>query len=369
MRLFLACSVFILYAPAVFAQIRLNQIQIIGSHNSYHSGLAPSESAVLQKRNPKAAAALEYRHPPLDVQLSNGVRQVELDVFADSKGGMYGHPAFVKMVADAGLPADPPFDPNGLFKKPGFKVMHAQDVDFRSNCQPFTQCLSVVLNWSTAHPQHLPIFILIENKDGKPQTAYQVVPEEFTTAAFDALDREILTVFPKSRIVTPDEVRGKHAILEEAVLTDGWPTLESARGKVVFLLDQRRSGPAYVSGHPSLRGRIIFTNAEPGSPDAAFVEVNDPLKDPTLIPGLVRKGYLVRTRTDNDLIQPRTGDVGQRDAALASGAQILSTDFPFEERASWSGFAVTFPEGAIARCNPVSKPSNCVAQRLDPRTH
>ncbi len=109
---------------------------------------------------------------------------------------------------------------------------------------------------------------------------------------------------------------------------------------------------------------MIFTNAEPGSPDAAFIEVNDPLKDPALIPGLVRKGYLVRTRTDADLEQARAGDVKQRDAALASGAQILSTDFPFEERASWTGYSVSFAEGTVALCNHVAKPSGN-AQRLE----
>src|SRR5580658_2381505 len=148
-------------------QIRLNQIQVIGSHNSYHAGLAPSETAWLQKLNPNAAAALDYRHPGLDVQLSNGVRQVEIDIYADAQGGRYAHPANLKFVMDAGLPSDPPFDPGGLFLKPGFKVMHAQDIDYRSNCQPFTGCLGVILNWSNAHPKHLPIFILIETKEGK----------------------------------------------------------------------------------------------------------------------------------------------------------------------------------------------------------
>ena len=64
------------------AQIRLNQIQVIGSHNSYHAGLAPSEAAWLQKLDAESAVALDYRHPPLDVQLSSGVRQVEIDVYA-----------------------------------------------------------------------------------------------------------------------------------------------------------------------------------------------------------------------------------------------------------------------------------------------
>lgn len=318
----------------------------------------------LEMRAPKSAVSLDYRHPPLDQQFSSGVRQIEIDVFSDSKGGRYAHPAGPRLISEAGLPADPPFDPTGLLEKPGFKVIHAQDIDFRSNCQPFTGCLNVIKTWSAAHPRHLPIFVLIENKDGKPTRDYQVVPEEFTSIVFDALDQEIRSVFSVSQMITPDDVRGKHATLEEAVLTDGWPALESARGKIIFLLDQRRSGPAYLAGHPSLQGRVIFTNAEPGSPDAAFVEVNDPIRDPNRIPNLVRKGYIVRTRTDSDTVQARSGDVKQRDAALVSGAQMLSTDYPFKEGSTWTSYSVNLPEGTIARCNPVLKPVNCDSQKL-----
>src|SRR5580704_11995516 len=85
------------------AQIRLNQIQVIGSHNSYHAGLAPSEEKWLRKLNPKSADGLEYRHPGLDVQFSMGVRQVEIDVYADQKGGRYAHPANLQFVSDLGL--------------------------------------------------------------------------------------------------------------------------------------------------------------------------------------------------------------------------------------------------------------------------
>jgi hypothetical protein len=188
-----------------------------------------------------------------------------------------------------------------------------------------------------------------------------VEPEKFTRAVFDALDQEIRSVFDGSQMIVPDDLRGSHATLEEAVIKGEWPGLESTRGKVVFLLDQRKVGPDYLVGHPSLKGRVIFTNAEPGSPDAAFVEVNDPLKDPALIPNLVRKGYLIRTRTDADTVQARSGDTRQRDAALASGAQILSSDYYFNEKASWSEYSVNFPKGEIARCNPVLNPSHCDA--------
>jgi hypothetical protein len=82
-----------------------------------------------------------------------------------------------------------------------------------------------------------------------------------------------------------------------------------------------------------------------------------------LIPGLVKKGYLVRTRTDADTVQGRSGDTKMRDAAMASGAQILSSDYYFNEKASWTGFSVSFPKGEIARCNPVLNPPHCGAIR------
>jgi hypothetical protein len=49
---------------------------------------------------------------------------------------------------------------------------------------------------------------------------------------------------------------------------------------------------------------------------------------------------------------------------MASGAQIVSTDYPFDEKASWSGFSVSFPRGEIARCNPRFHLPNCDALRL-----
>ncbi|HEY6619864.1 MAG TPA: Ca2+-dependent phosphoinositide-specific phospholipase C, partial [Steroidobacteraceae bacterium] len=161
-------------------------------------------------------------------------------------------------------------------------------------------------------------------------------------------------------MITPDQVRGKRATLEEAVLHNGWPTLAAARGKVVFLMDQRPVGPVYLQGHPALRGRVIFTNAEPGQPDCAFTEENDGSQQE--IAALVRKGYLVRTRTDADTQQARTNDTTRRDIALASGAQILSTDYPQSEPSQWTSYSVALPGGAVARCNPVNGPPFCSNQ-------
>jgi Phosphoinositide phospholipase C, Ca2+-dependent len=347
--------------------VKINEIQLVGTHNSYHSGISPNEMANLRKINPRAAASLEYRHPSLETQLNDGVRQFELDVYGDSKGGLFAHPRGPVLASQAGLPADPPFDPNGIMMKPGFKVLHVQDYDYRSNCQPFTSCLAILRAWSTAHPDHLPIFILVENKDGRPKNDADTIPEPLTPETFDTLDAEVRSVFKPGEMIVPDDVRGNRKTLNEAVLKGGWPTLDKARGKVVFFLDQRRVGPLYTKGHPSLEGRVFFTNAAPGTPDAAFTECNNSAGDPDLVPGLIRKGYLVRTMTDPGVAGVQANETARRDASIGSGAQILSTDYPAGEPAESGFFVSVRPPGQThpnARCNPVLKPANCTQEML-----
>ena len=367
-KLFIAATTLTLALAALPAlaqqdsQLRINQIQFIGSHNSYHSGFAPSAAKFWQEKNPKMFAGLEYRHPSLTSQLDGGIRQIELDIFADPKGGLYSHPYGEKLIAQAGLPADPDFDPEHKMDKPGMKVMHVQDVDYRANCEPFTACLTEVRAWSKAHPGHLPIFILVETKQGALKVPFpSVTPIDFTPALFDDLDKEITSVFPADEIITPDNVRGSYGTLNEAVRAGKWPTVADARGKVVFLMDQKKMGPIYLQGHPSLKGRVLFTNAEPGTPDAAFIEQNDAPAD--AINALAKQGYLIRSRSDSDTKQARTNDTSRRDAVLASGAQMISTDYPAAETAP-SGYKVELPGNAVARCNPVVAPATCSATSL-----
>jgi hypothetical protein len=349
-----------------YASIQINQIQVIGSHNSYHAGLLPGIAKLIKQKNPQAFATLDYAHADLATQLNHGIRQIELDIFADSKGGRFAHPLGPALVAQAGVPVDPEPYPTGVMLRPGFKVMHVQDIDYVSNCQPFVACLQIVRAWSKAHPEHLPIFILLETKQDVPGDTEipWTTPEPYTAATFDALDAEIRSVFSRDEMITPDEVRGAHRTLNQAVRKDGWPTLAQARGKVIFLMDQAWAGPIYLKGHPGLRGRVLFTNATPGHPDAAFVE--EDAANAATITSLVHNGYLVRTRADSDTVEARSNDTRLREMALKSGAQIVSTDYPDFEAARWSGYFVALPSGLPARCNPVNAPPNCVDSLLEP---
>jgi hypothetical protein len=347
--------------------LRLNQTQVIGSHNSYH--VQPREPlwSALRSFDPLLAAGIEYTHSPLGVQFDDEeVRQIELDVFADSTGGLYDQRVIMPLL---GLPAD-----SGIpeLEQPGFKVLHIQEIDFETTCWTFVQCLQQVKLWSDAHPRHLPIAILVELKDAPIPDPLQlgfVQPQPIGPAELDALDAEIRSVFPEQQMLTPDDVRGSHATLDEAIVTDGWPTLGAARGDVMFLMDNAgHYRTDYVAGRPNLDGRVLFTNANPGEPDAAFVKRNDPLGANTaVIQDLVRRGYLVRTRADADTIQARTGDTTQRDAALLSGAQLVSTDYPVPGRATPLGtdYVAQIPDGHPARCNPVNTGTHCRNNALE----
>jgi hypothetical protein len=346
------------------ALVRINQIQVIGTHNSYHAGLLPGIAQVVQQSDPEAFKTLEYKHADLATQLDHGIRQIELDIFSDAAGGRFAHPSGPALVAKAGLPPDPSPYPDGLMLQPGFKVIHVQDIDYASNCQPFVACLQIVKNWSKQHPLHIPIFILVETKQDVPDAKIPwTQPEPYTAATFNALDVAIRSVFSNQEIITPDQVRGQYRTLEQAVLAGNWPSLAQARGKVIFLLDQQSNGPIYLEGHPSLRARVLFTNATPGRADAAFVEANDASE--AEIEALVRKGYLVRTRSDADTMEGRSNDTRRRDQVLASGAQMVSTDYPAFEPARWTGYSVALPGGLPVRCNPIVAQPTCIGADLE----
>ncbi len=364
----LLATLALLATPLLPAQppqpVRINQIQVIGSHNSYHAGLTPGVMAVLGKVNPKAARSLDYSHPSLTTQLNNGIRQIELDVYADAHGGRYATLAVTDSIRQAGLPPDPPYDPDHRMQQPGFKVMHVIGVDQRSTCALFTDCLREVRAWTRAHPRAVPIFVLVEAKQEATRLPNAPVPEPFTPAVFNALDAEIRSVFSPGEVITPDDLRGNSATLPEAIQSHGWPTLDSARGKVVFLLDNRALTPMYTEGHPALRGRVLFTNSAPGTPESAFIEQNNGTA--AEIDALVQAGELVRTRTDEGTEQARTNDTTRRDLALGSGAQLISTDYPPGEVSRWTGFIVTLPGNLHARCNPVATAASCRDHPLEP---
>lgn len=350
--------------------VRMNHIQVIGSHNSYHLLPPPTLFDGIVAVSAELGRDIEYSHRPLTEQLEQfGIRQFEIDVFADPDGGLYANRASNAVV---GLPVE---SGEPALDAPGFKVMHTQDFDYETSCLTLVACLSEINAWSTQNPNHLPIVVLIELKSQSvPEAAAEegleldldlpwAVPVETTAEVLQSLDDEVRSVLPSDRLLEPDDVRGDASTLVEAVEGIGWPELASVRGQVAVVLNGAgEQRDLYIADAPALEGRAMFTSSTPGAPDAAFIRVDDPA-DPGLDAAALA-GYLIRTRTDSPTVDARENDPTNRDIAFASGAHFLSTDYYEPSTHFESEYVVALPDGVVARCNPVTAPDSCSPELL-----
>ena len=349
-RIFFLILFLLGFSPFTFSQ-KLNQTQVIGSHNSYKSSMPAPILEYLRKINPGAAASLEYDHLPLSQQLDLGLRNLELDVFHDPKGGRYANPKGLSM-----LPEGTVFDSKKELLEPGLKLFHVQDLDFQSHHLLFRNALLELKAWSNQHPDHHPVFVLINAKDAAvPMT---ISPLSFTGTALDSIDLEVRTYLGMDKLITPDQVKGTYESLEKAVLAGKWPTIDQARGKFLFVLDESEDKiRRYLIQKPALKNAVLFVNLKEGNPEAGFRIINDPVSNEAYIQDLVRKGYIIRTRADSDTKEARSGDYSKFEKAKASGAQVISTDYYVPSRLFPSEYSVSFGNDSFERHNPILNPS------------
>lgn len=339
-----------LYTVQTFAQ-KLNEIQVIGSHNSYKSKMAPELLEYLSKVNPAASNGLAYAHIPLESQLDLGLRNLELDVFHDPQGGRYSNPKGLEIIRSDGGEI-PVYDPTNALSKPGLKLFHVQDLDFQSHYLLFADALKALKTWSEQHPTHTPVIILINAKDGNIPGTREVLP--FTSTALDSIDLEIRTHLGREHLITPDMVKGEFPDLESAVLAGNWPELEKVKGKFLFVLDENEEKTdRYLLAKPGLKNAVLFVNKKEGNPNAGFRIINNAKKEEAYIRSLVKKGYMIRTRADSDTKEARTNDYFTFERAKASGAQVISTDYYLPSSFFNSDYKVIFESNDYERPNPV----------------
>ena len=292
------------------AGISINQIQFVGSHNSYKRAMPDSFIKQLMKVNPNLVESLDYEHIPLGDQLDLGIRKLELDIFY-------------------------------LADDERFSVGHVQQIDMSSNCLTLRICLTQIISWSEDNPTHSPIWISFNAKDnyilGLP------TPEIFTPEAFLLLD----SVF--------EEMLGEKIIRPKDIVNLQWPLLEEAKGKFILILDE--GGTKRDIYYDGWQHRPMFTNSPEGHPAAAIMIINDPIGDFDKIQRLVKAGYMVRTRADADTREARENDTRRKAAAFASGAQAVSTDYYLPAIHFGNEYQVSLPQPV--QCNPITAPENC----------
>ena len=300
----------------------LNELQFVGSHNSYKLAIEPEIMAQLVDASPRIAGSMEYWHEPLARQLELGLRVLELDLFYD--------------------PTRQLFD-----RDSAFPVLHVQTIDSASSCATLEICFEQILAWTAANPQHEPIMISFNAKDSRIDRPGFVVPEPFTEHAFRELDG-LLQQIVGARLLLPGDIERSGA--GDTWLQ--WPTLGAARGKFLLLLDESgRKREQYLAANPV---PVMFANLPATDHRAAIMVLNDPTRQAAEICARSAEGYLVRTRADANTVEARMNATQRRDAAFASGAQFVSTDYYLPATHFGNDYQVVLPGGGAVRRNPAS---------------
>lgn len=344
--------------------LKINQLQYLGSHNSYR---LRTDEAILDfiisigNFLPSAytASELDYEHISLSDQFTYyGIRQIELDLYLDQSGGLYYNRkgnAIAGIDEASGIPE---------LQTPGIKILHIPDIDFNTHNYTFKSALEEIKSWSESYPEHIPIFILLELgnnsvNDYIPGLGFVDSESWYNAQALNSLENEILDVFDRNQIISPDDVRGSYSTLNEAVLANNWPSIDESRGKIMFLHNNDDIRNIYLAGSPNLENKLIFTNSNPGADDAAFIMRNSVNQSFNQIQNLVAQGYIIRTRSDEATLEARTNDYSKWNLCLASGAHFISTDYyKPDSRAGdgvWSDYAVSF-DNKLYRLNPLTNP-------------
>ena len=334
--------------------LKLNQVQTVGTAESYK--LAPSDGILhlIRMGGKRNEQALDFGQPSLIAQLDDGAGSLSFDIAYDPAGGLFKSPAGASM-SDELLDKDYAT----AMSQPGFKVIHVLDVDYKSSCLTLKACLSEVAQWSRAHPGHQPIVIALSSNDQKTPMPGATTPLPFDEAGASALEQEIKSVFKPNEILTPAAVKAGRASLRQAVLAGGWPSLDAARGTVIFVFhDAARKTALY-------HGTLMFATGDETSPDVAFIAIDDPLKERARITTDVKAGVIVLTRADADTVEARASDTRRLNAAFASGAQIIQTDFLIPDR-KIGPYAAAIAGGPHPRSDAVN--ADCTAWNAMLRT-
>lgn len=337
------------------ANLRLDQIQLVGTAESYKLKPDSAVLGLIRMGGRKDAEAVDFALPSIPEQLDGDVRALAFDVAYDPMGGAYKNPAGAGMAMDL-----LPDDYIKAMSRPGFKVIHVLDVDYRSSCLLLSECLAEVSAWSKAHPRHLPIVIALRTNDLKTPMPGATRPLPCDDAALNALETEIRAAFTPDQLFAPDQLQGAYPSLRDAAMAHAWPKLGAVRGKIILVLDDSAAKVrAYQGGRASLEGRAMFVATDEASPLAAFTNIPDPVKDGARIREAVKTGLMVITRADDDTREARANNPARRNAAFATGAQVIRTNFIRSDPAIGS-YRVSLAQAPEAMCGSDLASEHCV---------
>lgn len=303
------------------AGIKFNEMSFLATHNSYQTSAIDETKKIYRNLSELTFDAIssktgDFWSETLTQQLNCGFRSFEMDIET--------------------------FDRDGEIS---FTCMHSPYIEMATSCYDFSLALKEIALWSDNNPNHLPVTIIIEVKS-------LFIPLEdmkfFNIDYAHVLDG-VLRESLGEKLFTPADMLRDYSSFGEMRAADDWCKVKDMLGKVVVLLHEGNITEEYIEIDPSIRTQAMFPMLRYEDIDrdcASFILCNDPEELLEVEEEVIAENkIMVRTRTDKftDVTQER------REQALASGAHIVSTDYPVRTDLTEDSYLVSFGEHKTVR--------------------
>ena len=285
---------------AIKEGVKLNEIAILGTHNSYQT-LATKETRFLMNiidtitLKKLGLNTFDFEMDTLTEQLETGIRNIEIDIETLDKDG-----------------------------KVEFKVTHNSIVDNASSAYDFEKALKEVKMWSDNNPGHVPVIIIVEPK------SFVVEVGGFHKFSLDyakEVDKLVASVFGDT-LLTPADMLRDYSSFKEMRENDDWISLKEARGKVLVLLHDCDVTESYIAIDESIKTQKMFPMLrydDRNESYTSFILENDAWRAAERKAESVDECKLiVRTRADK---YPNYS-TERYEVTKDCGSQIITTDFP-----------------------------------------
>lgn len=279
--------------------MRFNELRYLATHNSYKQAISKETEVFYGYALFGACSGLyDYVFDTVTEQLNNGIRSIEID--------LYKH-----KTSDG-------FD---------IKILHNCLTEAATSVADFELGLKELKMWSDYNEGHLPVIVLVE-------------PKTSGIGDFGAMDGEafeyafsLMETILGDKLYTPADAIGSYATFAEMRAANDYPAVRDLTGKFIFLLHETSKKENFTSLDETLLTQKMFYTASASAlrngnsgvyaDNVLFTLANEP-SDEENLQFAVENNYMVRTRADkyHDKSAKRLAE------AVASGANIMSTDYP-----------------------------------------
>ncbi len=308
---------------ALNSGLKFNELSFIATHNSYQTRAADSCCEIFDNLSALTFGLVsektgEFCSQTLTQQFNCGIRSIELDIetVEDSEGV-------------------------------SFTCMHMPYFDSGTTCYDLALTLKEIKMWSDYNPDHLPITIIIEPKKVfLPMENMKFMSIDYALA-LDEMLRDILG----DKLFEPADMLRSYSSFAEMRSADDWCEVKDMLGKVVVLLHDTNITGEYIDLDESIRSQAMFPMLrydDKDLPYANFLLINDP-KEALETSEEITGDYNLIVRTQADTFTSVSQQ--NRENAILSGVQIVSTDYPVRSDLKDGDYFVSFENNKTVTIN------------------